>query len=218
MEREFSVIIPTMFRCPDITNLLLASLQRDIAVKEIIIIDNTDEGTATFSDSYKLKYVRQYKNIYVNPAWNAGVREAKEEYIALVNDDITLPEQVFSAISGIPFENSGIIGTSHPHIDQVEAPARFRIINFDIAATSIRTWGWGIFMVMAKKHYIEIPDDMKIWCGDDFLFHQNKKFGRVNGLFGFPIQTKMSTTSDDPVFEELKQNDIKMYESKYKIY
>jgi glycosyltransferase involved in cell wall biosynthesis len=206
-----------MFRCPDITNLLLASLQRDAAVKEIIVIDNTQDGTQVFSDSHKVRYIRQLKNIYVNPAWNVGVFLAREDYIAILNDDITVPEQVFSAIANIPFENSGIIGTSHPHIDQVETPSRFRIENFDIAATPIRTWGWGIFMVMAKKHYIEIPDDMKIWCGDDYLFHQNRAAGRTNGLFRFPIQTKMSTTSDDPIFEELKNNDIKVYESKYKI-
>lgn len=206
-----------MFRCPEITNLLLFALQRDQAVKEIIVIDNTQDGTKVFESSDKVRYIRQLKNIYVNPAWNLGVSLANEEYIALVNDDITIPEQIFSTISTIPLENIGILGACHPYIRQVQTPNRFRITDFNITAANERMWGYGIFMVMAKKNYIEIPDEMKVWCGDDYLFHQNKAAGRTNGMFLFDIQTKMSTTSDDTSFDEIKQNDIHIYESQYKI-
>jgi hypothetical protein len=58
---------------------------------------------------------------------------------------------------------------------------------------------------------------MLVWCGDDYLFHQNKLVGKQNYVLISPIQTKMSTTSDDPVFDKVKEKDLEMYNSKYKI-
>ena len=44
MNRKFSIVIPTMFKCPDITNELLGNLYDDPAVSEVIIINNTEDS------------------------------------------------------------------------------------------------------------------------------------------------------------------------------
>jgi hypothetical protein len=72
-------------------------------------------------------------------------------------------------------------------------------------------------MAMKKSTYVKIPEDMLIWCGDDYLFHQTARTGKMNALMGCPIKTKMSATSDNPIFDEIKNNDKHLYETKYKI-
>jgi glycosyltransferase involved in cell wall biosynthesis len=219
MENKVSVIIPTMFRCVNITNNLLESLYDDPAVSEVIIIDNTEDQSnidkVTINE--KLQIHSQGKNIYVNPAWNLGVSIAKEDVVAILNDDITIPNNLFSALSQVDFKEIGIVGACHPTIQQVENPVRFNIEHAELLAVSDRMWGYGIFMAMHKDTYINIPEDMLVWCGDDYLFHQNKLVGKQNYVLISPIQTKMSTTSDDPVFDKVKEKDLEMYNSKYKI-
>jgi glycosyltransferase involved in cell wall biosynthesis len=215
----FSVIIPTMFRCTDITNNLLASLYEDSAVSEVIIIDNREDYNTDIKiiNHDKLKVYSQGKNIYVNAAWNLGVSISKEDTIALLNDDITIPEQIFTTLSQAKIETMGVIGACHPSIQEVENPKRFIISKFTLVDIPERTWGFGIFMIMKKNHYIPIPEDMKVWCGDDYLYHQNRIAGRLNYLMTFPIQTRMSTTSNDPAFDEIKNKDVEIYNSKYKV-
>jgi hypothetical protein len=142
---------------------------------------------------------------------------AKEDVIAILNDDITIPNNLFSALSKADFKELGIVGACHPTIQQVESPIRFNIEHAELLAVSERMWGYGIFMAMHKDTYIKIPEDMLVWCGDDYLFHQNKLLGKQNYVLICPIQTKMSTTSDDSVFDKVKEKDLEMYNSKYKI-
>jgi len=219
MESKVSVIIPTMFRCANITNNLLESLYDDPAVSEVVIIDNTEDQSNLdkITINEKLQIHSQGKNIYVNPAWNLGVAIAKEDIIAIINDDVTIPNNLFSVLSQVDFKEIGIVGACHPTIQQVEHPVRFNIENAELFAVSERMWGYGIFMAMHKNTYINIPEDMLVWCGDDYLFHQNRSLKRQNYVLICPIQTKMSTTSDDPIFDKIKEKDLEMYNLKYKI-
>lgn len=217
MERKFSVIIPSLNKCPGITRVLVDNLLNDNNVGEIIIIDNTDDGDIDYGDNPKLVYSKQYDNMYVNPSWNIGVNMAKYDYIALINDDVTIPDNIFQAIAQVPLDDLGIIGANHGSIVQKQIPERFHIQQFGIQETNIRNWGFGIFMVMAKKNYIQSPIELLIWCHDDILFHRNIQNGKRNGVFLFPIQTKMSTTSDLSEFDKIKQHDLDVYNSKYKI-
>ncbi len=214
MEREFSIIIPTLFKRVDILNNLLLNLYHDGAVKEVILIDNSNGFDYSKLERHpKLRTIISGKNIFVNPSWNLGVSLAKYEFIGLLNDDITIPENVFTSLKTIALEKFGVIGTNHPSIQQVETPTRFTVPNFTIVKTPIRNWGFGILMVMYKENYIKIPDGIKIWTGDDIIFHENNRYGRTNAIFTFPVQTKMSSTSDLPEFDSVKENDLLLYEN-----
>ncbi len=213
MQRKFSIIIPTLFKRVDILNNLLSNLYEDPAVAEVILLDNTGEYfNYEFVQHAKLKIFPLEENIYVNPAWNLGVKISTEEYIGILNDDITIPERIFSSMSTVPFENLGVVGADHPSIIQTENPRRFGIDQFTLAEMPIRNWGFGIMMVLAKKNWQHIDDRLKVWVGDDLLFHRLRLEGKKNGVFKFPIETKMSATSNDPIYEEIKQNDLLIYE------
>lgn len=215
MEKKFSVIIPTLFRCVDIMNNLLANLYSDPAVSEVIIIDNTDfiDYTPKMEFHAKTQMYSAGKNLYVNPSWNYGVELAKEDYIAILNDDITIPEGLFGSIAQVDLKALGIIGACHPAIQQVDNPQRFTVEQAELVPSHERTWGYGIFMAMHKGNYFPIPEEILIWCGDDILYHQNRLAGRQNYWLWAPIQTKMSTTSDDKQFDDIKNNDVILYEN-----
>lgn len=219
MERRFSVIIPTMFKRPDITNELLSNLYEDPAVSEVLVINNTEDpnNVTNINISKKLSIHSLGKNIYVNPAWNLGVSKSKEDYIALVNDDVTIAEGLFTGISKVPLENLGILGASHGSISQSETPKRFLAKEFMIRGISERTWAFGVFMAMYKRNYPPIPEDLLVWCGDDYIYHQNRILGRQNCILMCPIETTMSSTSNDPIFDKIKENDVETYNNKYKI-
>ena len=87
---KFSIIIPTLQKKLDILNKLISTLTKDENVGEIILIDNSLKGYKHQSE--KLKVIQPKQNLYVNPAWNLGIKEAKYEYFGILNDDILLPE------------------------------------------------------------------------------------------------------------------------------
>lgn len=220
MEKKFSVVIPTMYKCTDILIELLSVLNEDTAVKEIVLVEN-----ATIPEEYKIpsdikskiKFLPQEKNIYVNPSWNLGVANCSEEYIAILNDDIIIPDGLFTHISPVDIgDNIGVMGACDFIIQETKTPSRFKIRYIQGLDTEDRLWGFGIMMIMRKSNYYPIPEDLLIWGGDDYIFHQNRKAGKSNMLLLCPIQTKMSTTSNNAEFDSIKERDVFIYESKYK--
>lgn len=209
-----------MYKCPDILIQLLSVLNEDLAVSEIIIVENTNISDRELIKSVivdKTKFIPIGKNIFVNPSWNLGVDNTSEEYIAILNDDIIIPDGLFTHISPVNIgANVGVIGACDFTIQESESPSRFKVRYIQGLATDDRLWGFGIMMILRKSDYYYIPEDMLIWGGDDFIFHQNKKAGKTNMVLLCPIQTRMSSTSNNPEFDEIKQNDQIIYESKYK--
>ena len=159
--KRFSIIIPTLFKREDILKDLLQILYKDDAVGEIILIDNTGVYfDYDIGEHPKLRIFPTEENLFVNPSWNIGVNLSNYDNIGILNDDIIIPNNIFTLIAEIPLENLGILGANHPDIVQEEHPKPFDIRNFNISETLIRNWGFGIFMVMHKSKYIKIPTEL----------------------------------------------------------
>lgn len=208
-----------MFRRPDILSQLLENLYQDPMVEEIILINNCSLSykIPVIPLNNKLLIVSRGRNLYVNPSWNLGVELSTQDYIAILNDDIIISDKLFTGVCQLDFDTIGILGACHPMIEETDNPTRFSIASFEILGARIRPWGFGIFMAMKKSNYVKIPEEMLIWCGDDYLFHNIARNGKINTLLGAPIKTKMSATSDDKSFDEIKDRDVELYNSKYKI-
>lgn len=220
MEKKFSVVIPTMYKSTVIFRKLLQILDEDPAVSEIIVIENSekpkDELVYSLCDS-KVKKITPEKNLYVNPSWNLGVANCSEDNVAILNDDIIIPDNLFTNISIFDLDSIGVIGACDYLIQETKDPQRFKVRYCTGMGIAERIWGYGIMMIMKKTHYTPIPEDLLIWAGDDYLFHKNKSLGRQNGVLMCPIQTIMSSTSSNPDFDKIKDNDMSIYEKKYKI-
>ena len=94
---KISVIIPTLQKNLSFLINLLSTLERDTSVDEIIVIDNSLRGLNYKSS--KLRLIIPEENLFVNPSWNLGVKEAKNELVALLNDDIIIPDGFCSRIA-----------------------------------------------------------------------------------------------------------------------
>ena len=76
-----------------------------------------------------------------------------------------------------------------------------------------RDWGFGIVMAGHRNSYYKIPENIRIWYGDDYLTQMNSEEGKVNYVIDdIPIFTKMSATSDLEEFNEIKNVDTLMYD------
>ena len=78
--------MPTLWRAREIYNSIDNFKKVTNKNVELILIDNKNSN---FVDTDpRITVIKCSKNIFVNPAWNLGVKLAKNEYICLLNDDI----------------------------------------------------------------------------------------------------------------------------------
>ena len=196
---KYSIVIPTLWKS-NRTEQLIRDLNECDFVDEIIIIDNTntDEWDRTYR---KIRTVSKGENIYVNPAWNWGIELAKNECIALCNDDINFDPNIFGVITKDILLEFGIIGQSEFNYKGKNSDEPI----LEKWNGKVRDWGWGCLIMFDKKNWIEIPDDIKIWYGDDYIFKCN--LAQKSTLKNFNIETEMSTTSDEHIWNERKEQD-----------
>lgn len=201
---KYSVIIPTLWKS-DRTKKLINDLKECEYVDEIIIIDNTCTEEMDMNHPNKVRMVSKGENIYVNPAWNWGIELAKNERVALVNDDINFNPNIFGIITDDILDEYGIIGQSEFNYkgNNSDEPILQKWTG------NVRDWGWGCLIMFDKKNWIDIPDDIKIWYGDDFVFKCNP--ATKSTLKNFNIETEMSTTSDEPIWDDRKKEDYNNY-------
>lgn len=205
MQGKFSVVIPTLQRSellPQVVNLC----DSHPLVGEVIIINN--EQKPLEFDSPTVRVVNLEQNIFVNPAWNMGVSLARHDLIALVNDDVLFDPCSFDLAESALNQNFfGIIGPDKTCFFNPIGSPRIRIARFSPASSM-----FGTFMCMRRENYEKIPDDIKIWGGDDFLILSQAKPPGV--LVGVKFETEMSTTSGSEEFQALR---LEEYEAAHRV-
>lgn len=167
-----SIIIPTMWIVPKALKAMLDRYEKSKYIKEIILIDNNPELSEDISEFKKIRYYPQKRNIYVNPSWNLGVELAKYDPI-IANDDIEWRD-VDYLIEEVDKTDYDLIGAS-----------RCRHPSPKVTISPIDYWGGGSVFgsLMFIKNYIPIPDDIKIWYGDNWLFSHAKNPAIFKGIW-----------------------------------
>lgn len=158
-----SVVIPTMWKFEEFPNFLEILVQHPL-INEIIIIDNDRSARPTRSvlNNVKVSLHDYGRNIFVNPAWNEGVRVAKNNKIAIVNDDIIFDTRVFDAVYNV-LDTVGCIGLN------VTSPTPTGLIKI-VPLAGQPTFGFGMLVFVTKYTYENIPDGLNIYYGDNFIF------------------------------------------------
>jgi glycosyltransferase involved in cell wall biosynthesis len=165
-----SFIVPTLWKCNVLYESINSFIDAEIEGAEFIIIDNANSD---FNDK-DIICLKQKENIGVNPAWNLGVKTAKNDLVCLLNDDITFNFKTLK--TNLPT----IVEMSSECMIGFDANQNFSdILNEDLETfhfktAPCRTLGFGCMMILSKKNYIEIDERMKIYCGDDLLYWWNK--------------------------------------------
>lgn len=199
-----SVIIPTLWKAVELERMLPVLLKHN-KVGEIIIIDNDPQARYfTLPSNKKIKVLKQKKNIFVNPAWNLGVKTASYSKICLMSDDILFDENVFNIVYDKITENNGVIGVDAKCIKSFLVKSLIMKVE---PAVDLQNWdGFGTLMFVHKKNYLPIPEEMKIYWGDAWIYDYNAVQCRQNYIISkFCVKTKMRTTSShftDNIAEE----------------
>ena len=187
--KNLSVVIPTIQKDVNTLNNLVSILVNDEIVKEVIIIDNSLKGF--HFDNEKVRIIIPDKNLFVNPSWNLGVKEAKNEYVCLANDDIKIAQNFCSKILENFTDKYGIIGMNEQEVidtRDIDNNVVIDINNVELNSSeeiafepiTFRPTNFGIMMFFKKETYVEIPEDLKIYFGDDWLIYQAKKKKKIN--------------------------------------
>ncbi|MDO4918812.1 glycosyltransferase family 2 protein [Kocuria sp.] len=191
----FSVIIPTLQRSRELHDLV-ALCAAHPAVGEVLVINNAPEPLEFGRDSVRV--LQQERNIYVNPAWNLGAREARYESLAIINDDVLFDPVVLDIAAEFVLKpRRGILGLEGTFINREQAtPAKLRIAGDNLIGNS-----FGMFMCLRKENYVPIPDDLLVWGGDDWLFFHQKWPNWA--LLGPLVRSPVSATSSEGQFQRM---------------
>ena len=212
---KVSVIIPTLWKAKEFTDHLVDVLVDDESVGEIIIIDNAPTDFC-YTDE-KVCTLKQSENLYVNPSWNLGIEESDYDKFIILNDDIIIPYNFVSSLEGLLTEDKGVIGIDSKAVIAIDGFTDENITFLDrkitLKSIRMRDWGFGIVIAGNKKSYHKIPENIRIWYGDDYLVQLNNEGAKPSYVIdNVPIFTKMSATSDLAEFEEIKNIDTLMYD------
>ena len=198
----YSVIIPTMWKCNRFQQTL-RELSAHELVGEIILIDNTPNDLKI--ELPKLIHILEGKNTYVNPAWNKGVELAKYDKLLILNDDIWMDWNILEAVEPFVLEGNGIIGMAEENYSNPKN-------EFSLESIFTRNGGFGCCMFIHKENYTPIPDEMKIWGGDDWLVVKCRNRHKQNyKIAGFKIEGEVSKTVDTlEGINPIKENDLRL--------
>lgn len=228
----FTFVIPTMWRerrstenrelipgeirsqedcsCP--LKTMLEKLVCNHIVDDIIIIDNDPknrpEWFTFFHTSSKIRLLEQEKNIYVNPAWNLGVSESKNDIICLLSDDVWFDLSILNKIHACIEREQICLGAD---ISCYTHNAPDEILLKEITYTQESdSWllGYGCVIFLHRKNFERIPEEMLIWYGDFWIvkaFLDKKLLPKK--IFNTRINTNSASTSGEEQFSIVKQND-----------
>ena len=208
---KLSVVIPTLQKNKEFLVNLINSVAREDVVGEIILIDNSLQGLDM--DCNKLRVITPLENLYVNPSWNLGVKESKFEIIALLNDDITIPSEFCTNVVNKMTLEMGIVGMDTDLIttsSEMEAPPENTEI--ELLPVKDRSLYFGVAMFFYKDAYVEIPNELKIYCGDDWIVKQAKKNKKqIYNICGQKIYHYGSMSSKEKKLNPIGDRDRKLY-------
>lgn len=162
---KLSIVIPSYFNKKYLEQTVESLKENTFNPYELIIIDDcSDKETTDYIKTLDCKKVFNKKQKYVTANWNTGVKMATGDYIAILNNDITLSDYwdcyLMDALKGDvlaanPYQTDA--GEMRPY---GKSP---RTGNIDIRGTCF----------MFKKGLFEsfnfLPEELKIWHSDTWL-------------------------------------------------
>ena len=204
--------MPTMWR-NNKTIRLLDSLNLDPNISEIILIDNDVKSkNVDLSKFSKVRYTPQSENIYVNPAWNLGVSLCKSEIICIANDDIYFDSNIVTQFVLDNAQDLGSFGlnmhtrtgSSSGNLSKKELRTRSEISNAIVGS------GFGMLMFVKKSNWKPIPEELKIWYGDNWIANTNGS-AFILSMYGSNLEVDRHTTAGSKELKKITMEDSKAW-------
>lgn len=200
----YTVVIPTMWRS-DLLYLALKQYVNSLWINEIILIDNNHNlvNQKKIKDK-KVKIISKKENLFVNPSWNIGCELSSNDNIIFINDDVFISD-INKLIKVIDNSNFDLVG-----LDLKNSNKHEEIVITEIDKKTKRPYGFGCCFFIKKEKFKTIPNEIKIWYGDDIQYYSNLNKAMVS----IPkIQFEMSKTvnSIENLFSIVNDNDQPRY-------
>jgi glycosyltransferase involved in cell wall biosynthesis len=169
----FSLIIPTMWKQMKYLRKMLPVYNDEKLIGEILIVNNAKNrfDLNKIKSFSKVRIINDGNNLYVNPSWNFGVQAAKYDKVIIANDDIYFEGlgKVLELVDAKLSKNK-IFGFAENCFYQKQKLS----LHLREPEEGYKAHGFGMFMIMEKDSYHEIPNEIKIWCGDRLLYYMNE--------------------------------------------
>ena len=200
VSNKISVIVPTMWKFEPFLDFIAELVQQD-NIGEVIIINNNINDTPVHAvlTHPKIVMFNQEENIFVNPAWNLGVKHSRFDKLCILNDDLIFDLKLINKVH--KFLTPGkLVGLSSGIVEYGQTPLTDGSINFEYFTTQA-CYGLGCLMFITKQDWIDIPDAMKLYYGDNLIFDTmlyrfNQNYFITNMFHFTPYATTTSTLHD----------------------
>lgn len=170
---KYTVIIPTMWMQRKLLFKMLPVYQAHPSVEEILIINNASSFFAVKAQTFsKVRILNDGNNIFVNPAWNLGVREAKCERVIIANDDIHfLNLNAVLKLADVNLVPGMVMGFHRDSFKKCKNGRVWDDIKVVRPEREYHTYGFGVFMIVHRESWHVVPDNMVVWAGDSLQFN-----------------------------------------------
>lgn len=187
---KFSIVIPTMWRYMPFVNFIHRLAEQEYC-GEIIIINNDNTRTPIIRNS-KIRLLDYGKNIGVNPAWNLGVYASKHDNICILNDDVEFDFAVFEHVNPLLKKGMFIVNSLWSLNDTRTNPEK---INIKLFEPTDQLFHYGSMMFITKSDWIHIPNELVIFFGDNWIWHQMQtRYNNNHVIWNLTVYTPGSVT------------------------
>lgn len=211
-----SVVIPTMWKYKPFLDFVSYYIKLDV-VGEVIIINNDVLATPNHPvlTHPKMRVLTFGENIFVNRAWNFGVKEAKHDVVAILNDDLIFDLKVFYRVDEFIQPDMGAFGLCTGKVQLGQIPITNGTIDIVPYGGRENTWGFGELMFVHKKHWIDIPQGLDIGFGDVWIFERYCFNGFQNyficNLFHYHENSTTQNSTPHPIRAEILAREREIY-------
>jgi glycosyltransferase involved in cell wall biosynthesis len=147
----------------------------------ITLIDqgSKEKGTKEYIESIKnhnrIKVINNKENVSINKLWNDFKENEDSEYLCYLNNDIRLTDNFIDDTISILDKNEDVGIVIHS-TNSWKFNKKLNNLQYKFSERKIKQ---GFDFTIRKKYYVNIPETLKFYFGDDWLFHHiyeiNKK-------------------------------------------
>lgn len=157
-------------------NLLLKQTFTDFKIT-LFDQNSSEEGTKEMLDHFEgmnVDVVRSENNLPVNQVWNWFYKNHKEEILCFLNNDVLFYDNFISQTIEV-FEKELYVGivvhsTNHENYNNKKDFLEYTVVE---PRKFMQGWDFSI----RRPLFTLIPEELKTYCGDDFLFDNLYKKG-----------------------------------------
>ena len=178
--------------------------------KNILLFDNgSNPSYENNAQKLEIHYQRKSENIFVNPAWNIIFHQEDCEYLTLLNNDcfILSPNYFTDVIEYMKNNDIGISSCKTKNIMKLNKTLKtdnFFLFHRENTKLNFigkaRRQGWCMTLNLKKYKQMNyhIPDYLKLWYGDDWIWGQfirnNIKYGVFNNRYAIHMKSLTAST------------------------